>query len=219
MELEKFQNKIMRYALNAHAATSIHVMRSELGWWSMKGRIFLRKLNFYGTLVNLPYTRWARAALEECMWLGGSWFQEVLEICNELNLEFSPWCMTLKEWKRYVRKRLNQWEYENNMREIGVRSSLACYPGNEQRSKGKGYLLERGATDVCKFRTNQILYEAKAAGEKKCILCGSNAYDAQHYLLDCEIVIKLNLKKIIKLREEGKAIKGLEGADLVKYML
>ena len=218
-ELESFQNRIMRYALNAHAATSIHVMRRELGWWSMKGRVYMRKLSFYGTLVNLPYARWARAALEENMWIGGGWYEEILDICKELQLKKSPWMMaSSKEWKSYARKAIMIWEHTNNSKEIANRSSLVCYPA-DSRYKGKGYLLEKGATEICKFRTNQILYEAKAAGETECILCNNSGLGAKHYLLYCGIVEQCDLKQTKGLRTRLKARRGLIDDELTREML
>ena len=216
-ELEVYQNKAMRYALGAQAKTNPAVMRMELGWWSMKGRIYKRKLSFFGMLVNLPFSRWARAALEENMYIQCAWFKEVMNICVELDIKQFPWVMTPKEWKTYIKRCIARWELKLNVAEINSRSSLSIYPvGEKLDSYMKGYLVHRGAVEVCKFRTNQIMLEAKAERESSCLLCGyEGGTNTQHYLLDCEVRVKDNLRSLVELKRKVKAEQRIADRDKI----
>ena len=186
----------------------------------MQGVIFQRKLNFLGSLVNLPYGRWARNAFEECMYINGSWIEEVANISKTLNMQLSPWMMSGKEWKTYVAKCITRWEERNNATVIESRTSLVAYPCRFRQGRSKAYLYRKGAMEICKFRTNQVLYEAKAGKEDKCILCGANELGVQHYMLRCTVVEEDNLTDLMEVRDELTKEEGkVNEAEITKRLL
>ena len=69
--------------------------------------------------------------------------------------------------------------------------------------KTEDYLYHEGAKEVCKFRTGQLVLDAKAKREEKCSLCGSQDFiSTQHYLLDCGIINSVNTPSLIRVRQD-----------------
>ena len=162
-------------------------------------------MNFYGRLCNLPPSRWARNALSEAIKIHSSWFKEIMKIREELGIHLKGFNLDLKRWKKYVSKKIHSWENARNLIDIGKLNSLSTYPVENLRlGKSKEYLKEKHAKEVCKFRTGQLVYEAKAAGESVCILCKEKPLDATHLLLNCPKTKDLiNVKNAIVEYTEG----------------
>ena len=98
-----------------------------------------------------------------------------------------------------------KWEEDRNLTDIGKLSSLRTYPVSKfVVGENQEYLKGKYAKEVCKFRTGQVIYEAKAAKETLCILCNEVSIDATHLLLHCSLTRDLlSVKNAILEFTEG----------------
>jgi hypothetical protein len=63
-EAERIQNKMGRKILRCGATTTTEAIRGDLGWISLRGRRWSRRINWWGRVVNMKRTRWVRKIYE-----------------------------------------------------------------------------------------------------------------------------------------------------------
>ena len=79
---EKQQNNVARQVLGMNRSINGNAVRlwSEMGWKSMEGHIYKRKMNFWGYLHQLDEHRWAKIMLEESIRIRTEWYKECVAI-------------------------------------------------------------------------------------------------------------------------------------------
>ena len=71
------QNETLRGLFKAHKSTNGAVLRREMGWFSVEGEIYKRKLNFWYYLCKmLKEERWARKVFVESKRYQTKWIVE-----------------------------------------------------------------------------------------------------------------------------------------------
>ena len=99
-KLEVAQNMMARSVLGARRFCSIAALRNELGWRSMRVRIYEMKLKFWGKIYFQSENRWAKLVHLSSLYEGwnSKWYQEIREIRGCLGLHTMVNINTYEEW-------------------------------------------------------------------------------------------------------------------------
>ena len=77
--LEVAQNTMGRWILGARKFCSNAAVRNELGWKSMRARIYTAKLKFWGKITFMKDSRWAKMIIKDIIETGWNsvWMSEI----------------------------------------------------------------------------------------------------------------------------------------------
>ena len=111
-KLEVAQNTIGRWILGARKFCSNVALRNELGWKSMKHRIYEAKLKFWGKICFQDTFRWAKATIVSSVREGwkSKWADEIMSIRREVGMGSMCNIKTYKEWCNRVSTTLKEWD-------------------------------------------------------------------------------------------------------------
>ena len=137
-KLEIAQNTMGRWILGARKFCSSIALRNELGWKSMRYRIYEAKLKFWGKICFQDSSRWAKATLADSVREGwkSKWVEEIMEIRREVGIDSMCNISSYKEWCTKVSKALRDWESEIFANAKKNLKSLMWY-SSPYNSKGK----------------------------------------------------------------------------------
>ena len=78
-------------------------LRGELGWRSMQGEIWRRKLSYYGIVKNMKDNRWPKIVFMEVENenpVRNAWLKEVQKAMDEVGVIYNN--QGVKKWRRVV---------------------------------------------------------------------------------------------------------------------
>ena len=182
--LEKQQNNIARQVLGVNRSINGNAVRSEMGWKSMEGHIYKRKMNFWGYLHQLDEHRWAKILLEESIRIRTEWYKECVAIRVELGILGKSRNMGIQQWKKYVNWKVKKWEDKQNKAAIEQCKSLRHY-NKSFDGRREEYLDKIGWKVISKFRLGVPLIESRIEDNGKCRLCGEQLRDMNHIVINC----------------------------------
>ena len=193
--LEKQQNNVARQVLGMNRSINGNVVRSEMGWKSMEGHIYKRKMNFWVYLHQLDEHRWAKIMLEESIRIRTEWYKECVAIRVELGILGKSRNMSIQQWKKYVNWKVKKWEDKQNRAAIEQCKSLRHYDKSFD-GRREEYLDRRGWKVISKFRLGVPLIESRIEDNGKCRLCGEQFRDMNHIVINCNRLKKLERSKV-----------------------
>ena len=117
--LEKQQSNVTRQVLGMNRSINGNAVRSEMGWKSMEGHIYKRKMNFWGYFHKLDEHRWAKIMLEESIRIRTEWYKESVAIRVELGILGKCRDMSIQQWNKYV-----NWKAKKNGKTKRTRKSV-----------------------------------------------------------------------------------------------
>ena len=118
-KLEVAQNTMARSILGARRFCSIAAMRNELGWKSMRARIYAAKLKYWGKIYFLEKSRWARLSYQSSIVEGwkSKWHEEIMIIRRKLGLHAMVGIRNLEKWNSVVEDACKKWTEGNSIKQ------------------------------------------------------------------------------------------------------
>ena len=117
--LQKQHNNVARQVLGINRSINGNAVRSEMGWKSMEGHIYKKKMNFWGNLHILDEHGRAKIMLEESIRIRAEWYKECVAIRVELGILGKCRDMSIQQWKKYVNWKVEICEDKKNKEAIG----------------------------------------------------------------------------------------------------
>ena len=190
-KLEIAQNAMARSILGARKFCSVIALRNELGWKSMRARIYEAKLKFWGKIYYQKNSRWARLTYQSSVYEGwnSKWYNEIMKIRRTLGLDTMANVDSQKQWNNMITEAIKKFEMKTFQKAKENQKTLMWYnsPFNEKR-KILPYI--NGSKESAAFFNTKsgswvLKYEGKQL--KKCKLCGERDNEI-HRILRCEKV-------------------------------
>ena len=182
--LEKKQVEMARWIWGSARNAAKIGLRGELGWMSIKGEIWKRKLVFWGRLMRMDEQRWPKKVLQEILKgeYDSKWWRSVIEAKRELGVEVSGDIENKMRWKNGVKKAWHRWEQDAWQQAKAGMVSLRW--NTKERIVGRMDYVS-GDEKKIKFgvRTGSLYLGAKV---KEC--CGKKMESCkgiEHVLLEC----------------------------------
>ena len=104
--------------------------------------------------------------------LNDSLRKEIQEIREKINVKIKCIILSREGTKKYINKKINEWEVNNNKQEIRRCTSLQHY--DIINKKKKEYLNEVDWEGINKFRMGQLVLVKKTYKINNCVLCEDN---------------------------------------------
>ena len=194
------QGETLRRLFKAHKSTNRAILRQEMGWQSVEGIIYKRKLNFWVYLCKLPNERWARQAFLESRKQKTSWDKEMKEIKDKIGIGHEILKLSINGAKHLINKRVNEWETRQNEEAINRCTSLTHYTCTIL-GKRKDYINNLYWIEVNKFITGQVILNSKSLKIDKCPLCGDEVeLNTEHLLTSCRHLNNIQYPFILSVR-------------------
>ncbi len=193
-EIEKAENDMGRYILGTSKGAPIAGIRGELGWPSVQGEIWKRKLCYRGKILKMEPERWPKIVLED-MGRNGygekdtfQWKKEIKEASEafEINLEgMDGGDGSYDSFKRELNTKWWAYEEKKWQAEKEVRNSMKFYCKKSLRSMANHLRGTKAAKTISRFRMGDIgLIEGKK--KEGCPICKINFQNGvEHVLLRC----------------------------------
>ena len=214
-KLEVAQNSIGRGILGAKSYCSTVAIRNELGWKSMRMRIYERKLRFWGKVYFQNVNRWAKQSYLSSVYEGwtSKWFNEIRKIRQELCLESMVNVRSADEWNTMVKNAVSKYErdvFEGAKREM---STLMWYntPFNHSRKVIPYVNGSAGANCLFRLKTGSWVQKYEGNNRKVCQLCGE--LDGEiHRILYCDQTLAKRIE--IGLVDKTEVIRERSASDV-----
>ena len=136
------------------------LMRDELGLWSVKNQITMKKLTYLQRVLKMNNNITKTILLEQLNMPGPTWLAEVTQKMNDLDITISLddiSKMTKFRWKKMIRERITKLEITQNIQEqVNKTKGRRLAPPN---MKMKKYLLDMKHSEaliMLKLRTGMI---------------------------------------------------------------
>ena len=114
-QLEIAQNNMGRWLLGARRFCSTAAIRRELGWKSMKSRIYEAKLKYWGKVCFTDEGRLTKLSILDSIksdW-SSKWLDEINFIKREIDMQDMINTKSYKDWHRRVENSIRKWEDKN----------------------------------------------------------------------------------------------------------
>ena len=178
-ELNSIQAKVGAYILGVTRTCSHAAIRKELGWESMRSKIYKRKLLYWKRVAGLDSENWANRAFEECKGASSKakgaawnslWYTEIFSIFVKCRITdiFSKH----PKMNQSIRKWVDSWE-ERQTNESLKGSSLKYLPEYKTKRVPQYYINHSvGSKMLAKFRLGDTRVVEHGMGKyKTCPVC------------------------------------------------
>ena len=156
-DLEIAQNISIKKLTRMPITTPSVLMRDELGLWSVKNQITMKKLTYLQRVLKMNNNITKTILLEQLNMPGPTWLAEVTQNMKDLEITVSLddiSKMTKFRWKKMIRERITKLEITENIQEqVNKTKGRRLAPPN---TKIKKYLLDMNHSEaiiVLKLRT------------------------------------------------------------------
>ena len=212
-KLEVAQNSMGRSILGARKFCSVAAIRNELGWKSMRSRIYESKLKFWGKIIYQDDSRWAKASFLSSIYEGWrcKWHEEIMEIRRQLGIYTTVGINSYKEWCTRVKNAINEYERSTFATAKASMKTLMWYnsPFNEKKKLLPYIDGSKAASAFFNVKAGSWVLKHVDKGYAKCKLCGENDSEI-HRLISCKELqserINLGLEPLISdIRNDSKS--------------
>ena len=222
-QIETAQNNVARWTIEASPSAPIAGLRGELGWPTILGEIYKRKVGYLGRLWEMNMNRWPRIVFEDLMeynygaFGGFNWATETEKALKELDINTDK--LGSKEWKREINRKW--WAYEEKVwkREKNERRSLDAYDKTELKKLAPRLKGNKASKILSRFRIgDMILLETKR--KENCPACkGPIGNGVEHILRVCPMSAGMRQSEKIDEKLEECMTRTLNMSQAIKEFL
>ena len=186
--LEVAQNTMGRWLLGARKFCSTEAIRNELGWKSMRSKVYTAKLKFWGKVMFQEDSRWTKLTVIDSLEKGwnSDWIEEIMKIRKEVGIESMFGCHSYASWCKKVDTAINAWENKTFSKSITGMKTLIWY-NTPFNNKGRTIPYVDGSKAASLFfnlKAGSWVLKKNDKGYVTCKLCGENDSEI-HRLFHC----------------------------------
>ena len=129
-EMETIQIEVAKWTLGMNRNASNVAVRAELGWKTIKGEIMKRKIIYWGRIMRMENSRWAKKILmkdiegrDKSLWL-----KDITNARDTLEIRDINEILDKKKWKNRTGKKWEEYEEREWKREKDRKISMSWYP-------------------------------------------------------------------------------------------
>ncbi len=227
-EIEKSENNMARYILGTSRGAPIAGIRGELGWPSVQGEIWKRKLCYRGKILSMGAERWPKKLLEDMERNGYGtvdtfqWRKEVQKASEKFEITLEGSMGGEGDYENYKREVNSKWwAYEDKkwQSEKAERKSMKFYCKKSLRTMAEHLRGTKISKTLSRFRMGDIgLIEGKS--KEGCPICKEKFESGvEHILLNCPGCQVLRQKEGIEERVNRGGREGKEREEIVREIV
>ncbi len=213
-QIQTAQNKVGRMILGLSDQCPKEVVEGELEWNTINEEIAKAKLHFYGHLMRLEESRWARRVMS----LGNtqvknrqtSWWTDMQEIIDSWDIDIIQVRGGKNMWKDYVRRKIAVVGTQRWKDVMETKSSLSIYKWKIAKDYQEE-MMNRKTQLWTKLRANDVITEEKKAnrlgGNPLCKLCRQENETVTHVILTCPAYYMMRAELFTCLRDSWSEVK------------